>query len=117
MSVELPALNRLTARAGGKVKVLAIAVADADSRVRRFGETTLVDFPILLDRDRSVARAWQVVTIPTTFVLDAELNPRFVVETDFAWDDVDPDKLATTAERAASRPTSTPSSPIYDRGG
>jgi thiol-disulfide isomerase/thioredoxin len=91
---ELPALNRLAARAGGNVKVLAIAVADADRGVQRFFETTPVDFPVLLDRDRAVAKAWQVATLPTTFVLDVSLQPRLVVESDYAWDAIDPGKLA-----------------------
>lgn len=91
---ELPALNRLAARAGGNVMVLAIAVADADQRVERFFAATPVEFPILLDRDRAVAKAWNVATLPTTFVLDGSLRPSFVVETDFAWDGIDPGKLS-----------------------
>jgi len=94
---ELPALNRLAARASGTVRVLAIAVADADQRVRRFVENTPADFPILLDRDRAVAKEWKVVTLPTTFVLDAELRPRFVVETDYPWDSVDPGKFTSAS--------------------
>jgi thiol-disulfide isomerase/thioredoxin len=90
---ELPALNRLAARGGGNVTVLAIAVADADPSVQRFFATTPVDFPILLDRDRAVAKTWNVATLPTTFVLDASLRPRLVVESDFAWDTIDPGKL------------------------
>lgn len=92
---ELPALNRLAARAGGNVTVLAIAVADADRTVQRFFAATPVDFPILLDRDRAVAKAWNVATLPTTFVLDGSLQPTFVVETDFAWDTIDPGKFSS----------------------
>jgi peroxiredoxin len=103
---ELPALNRLAARANGDVKVLAIAVADADQRVQRFFETTPVDFPILLDRDRTVAKAWQVATLPTTFVLDAGLRPRFVVETDCAWDSLDPKELTGASATGAGGPPS-----------
>jgi thiol-disulfide isomerase/thioredoxin len=102
---ELPALDRLAARAGGSVKVLAIAVADADQRVQRFFAATPVDFPILLDRGRAVAKAWNVSTLPTTFVLDADLHPNFVVETDFAWDSIDPGKLtgSTPIQDASNR--------------
>ena len=103
---ELPALNRLTARAGGSVKVLAIAVADADRSVQRFFETMPVDFPILLDRDRAVAKAWSVATLPTTFVLDASLQPKFVVETDFAWDTIDPGNLTGSSALDAGGSTS-----------
>ena len=103
---ELPALNRLAARAGGDVTVLAIAVADAGRSVQRFFATTPVDFPILLDRDRAVAKAWNVATLPTTFVLDAGLRPRFVVETDYAWDSLDPKELTSTSAVDAGRPLS-----------
>jgi thiol-disulfide isomerase/thioredoxin len=74
---ELPALNRLAARAGGNATVLAIAVADADRSVQRFFAAAPVDFPILLDRDRVVAKAWNIATLPTTFVLDGSLQPTF----------------------------------------
>jgi len=99
---ELPALNRLAARANGSVKVLAVAVADADQRVQRFFETMPVDFPVLLDRDRAVAKAWSVATLPTTFVLDASLQPKFVVETDFAWDTIDPGKFSSALDASGS---------------
>ena len=91
---ELPALNRLSARAHEKVKVLAISVAEVDLRVRRFLDAMPLSFPVLLDRDRAVTRAWKVSTLPTTFVLDAELHPQLVVETDFPWDSVDAARLA-----------------------
>lgn len=103
---ELPALNRLAARANGDVKVLAIAVADADQRVQRFFATTPVDFPVLLDRDRAVAKAWNVATLPTTFVLDGSLQPKFVVETDFAWDTIDPGNLTVSSAPGAGGSTS-----------
>jgi peroxiredoxin len=99
---ELPALNRLTARAGGSVKVLAIAVADADRSVQRFFATTPVDYPVLLDRERAVAKAWNVAALPTTFVLDENLQPKFIVETDFAWDTIDPGKLSSTLDPGGS---------------
>jgi peroxiredoxin len=98
---ELPALNRLAKR-DGDVRLVAIAVADPDQRVQRFFATMPVDFPVLLDRDRAVAKAWQVATLPTTFVLDGALRPRFVVETDFAWDTVDLEKLASAFARDAN---------------
>jgi thiol-disulfide isomerase/thioredoxin len=93
---ELPALSRLVARAGGDVRVLAIAVAEPDQRVRRFFATIPVDFPVLLDRDRAVAKAWNVASLPTTFVLDENLRPKLVVESDYAWDTIDPGKLTAS---------------------
>lgn len=57
--------------------------------VRRFREQTPVGFPILLDQDRAVAKAWGVTTLPTSFVLDADLKMRFAVEHEYDWDRFD----------------------------
>jgi thiol-disulfide isomerase/thioredoxin len=100
---ELPALNRLAACANGSVKVFAISVAEVDLRVHRFIQTIPVDFSILLDRDRAIAEAWKVSTLPTTFVLDTDLSPRLVVETGYAWDHIDPAKLADTLVSGARK--------------
>lgn len=87
---ELPALNRLVARADpAKLRVLSISVAEVDVRVRNFVEKLPVDFPVLLDRDRSVAKAWNVSALPTTFLLDRNLKPRLSVERDYDWDRLD----------------------------
>lgn len=90
---ELPALARLAARGASALRIFAISVAEPDRRVEHFVESTPVSFPVLLDRDRAVAKAWKVATLPTTFVLDAKLTPRLVAEGDYAWDKVDPAKL------------------------
>jgi hypothetical protein len=52
-----------------------------------------VDYPVPLDRDRAVARAWKVATLPATFVLNADLRPRPFKEAEFAWDRIDPGKF------------------------
>ena len=91
---EMPSLDRLVARSAGKLRVVGIAEADTDLRLRRFAATTPIGFPVLLDGDHSAAAAWNVSNIPTTIVLDAGLNPRLVVRTDFPWDRIDADTLA-----------------------
>jgi thiol-disulfide isomerase/thioredoxin len=91
---ELPALRRLVARAEpGSLAVLAIAVADVDLRVERFLQTIPVNFPVLLDRDRAVAKAWTIWTLPSTVILDGNLRPRLGVEADFPWDQIEPAAL------------------------
>jgi thiol-disulfide isomerase/thioredoxin len=87
---ELPALQRLAARSGKPpVTVIAIAVADPELRVRRFLHATPVDFPVVLDQDRAVAKAWDISELPSTVILDPELRPRLAAEGDFAWDQID----------------------------
>jgi thiol-disulfide isomerase/thioredoxin len=65
--------------------ILAINVAEVPARVRRFLEGTALDFPVLLDSDRAVTKAWGVHALPTTYVLDRSLTPRLVVEGDLDW--------------------------------
>lgn len=84
---EMAALQRLAERSEhGRLAILAVNVGEPDTRVRRFFDTLPVVFPILLDRDQAITKAWQVTTLPTTFVLDRTLAPRLVVEGDLDWD-------------------------------
>jgi len=84
---ELPALQRLSDRGkDSSLAVFAISVGEPDIRVRRFFEPMPLTFPVLLDRDKEVAKTWQVETLPTTYVLDGERKPRLLVEGEFEWD-------------------------------
>jgi len=94
---ELPALVRLATRGAPSLKVLVISVAEVDARVQRFIEPMAVRFPVLLDRDRAVAKAWRVSSLPTTFVLNGRLEPKLVVEADYLWDTIDPRQLIARA--------------------
>jgi peroxiredoxin len=88
---ELPALNRFLKRSRPNASVVAISVAEVDPRVKRFFDATPVDFPVLLDRDRTIAKSWKISALPTTYVLDANMRPMLLVEADFAWDTIDVD--------------------------
>lgn len=90
---ELPALQRLASRGAPGTKVLAIAVADNDASLRRLIDATGVTFPVLMDRDRAVARAWSISTLPSTVVLDSRHLARLIVESDVAWDSITPTQL------------------------
>jgi peroxiredoxin len=106
---ELPALNRFLKRSASNASVVAISVAEVDPRVKRFFEAMPVHFPVLLDRDRAIAKSWKISTLPTTYVLDANLKPVLVVEADFAWDTVELEpttgkliKIKAASERSSS---------------
>jgi thiol-disulfide isomerase/thioredoxin len=86
---EMPALNRFLERSASNASVVAISVAEVDPRVKRLFEAMPVRFPVLLDRDRAIAKSWKISTLPTSYVLDANLKPVLVVEADFAWDTVE----------------------------
>lgn len=83
---EMTSLRKLTEQMHGKpLKVVAVNVAEVELRVRAFFEKLPVNFPVLLDRDRAVTKAWEVYGLPSTFVLDADLTPRLFVEGDLDW--------------------------------
>jgi thiol-disulfide isomerase/thioredoxin len=91
---EFPALQRLVVRSREQpVTVIAISVAEVEMRVRRFLQSTPVNFPVLLDQDRMAAKAWDISELPSTVILDSDLQPRLAVEGDFAWDQLDPRTL------------------------
>jgi peroxiredoxin len=87
---EMESLRRFIDRTGNEaLPVLAVSVGEPDGRVRRFFETLPVMFPVLLDRDKAVARSWRVATLPTSYVLNAELQPKLFVRGDLRWDRLD----------------------------
>lgn len=90
---ELPALKRLADRGAPDLKVVAVAVADNDMRLRRLLDDTGVTFPVLMDQDRGAAKAWSIAALPSTVVLDSQHRPRLIVESDFAWDTIEPKAL------------------------
>lgn len=98
---ELPSLQRLATRLDGKpVALVAISVAEGPPRVRRFLQSTPVTFPVLLDQDRAVARAWNISALPSTVVLGVDHKPRLAVESDYDWDRVEAGALVETLTRS-----------------
>jgi thiol-disulfide isomerase/thioredoxin len=91
---ELPMLERLLERGkNSALAVFAVSVGEPDDRVRRFFELMPIKIPVVLDRDRDVAKTWRIETLPTTYVLDCDLEPRLMVEGEFVWDRVEPEQL------------------------
>jgi len=103
---ELASLQDLVGRLRERpFTVIAVDAGEVDSRVQRFCATLPAPFPILLDRERAVTKAWQVYALPTTFVLDGNLVARFVAEGDFDWSrpEVEEALMKLIASTAAAR--------------
>jgi thiol-disulfide isomerase/thioredoxin len=104
---ELASLSRLVqGPLGPRVAVVAVNVAEVPMRVRRFLEAAPVAFPVVLDADRAVTRAWGVGVLPTTFVLDPALHPKLFVEGDLDW--TRPDILSALDAVGAGPPSEPP---------
>jgi thiol-disulfide isomerase/thioredoxin len=83
----LPALDRFTVRHKAQgLRVLAIDVGEVGPAVKHFLAPRPVSTPVLLDTDRAVTKAWDVSTLPTTFILDETLTPGRVAIGDVDWD-------------------------------
>ena len=87
---EMPSLENawLQLREEG-VEVLAINMAEPQEVIDEFLEKYPVDLPILLDLDLSVATAWGVRGLPTTFVVNPQGAIVIRIVGDRAWDDAD----------------------------
>lgn len=83
---ELPLLAAFADRRDDLITV-AVDVGEVDARVKRFAAQIGWSRPVMLDRDRAVARAFGVTALPTTIVLDATLTPRLIAEGDLDWRD------------------------------
>jgi thiol-disulfide isomerase/thioredoxin len=83
---EMPALNKLRASfAGQPFAVLAVNLAESESRIRRFMEQVPLDFPVLLDRDSGAAKAWKARVLPVSFIVDAEGRIRYSALGEIDW--------------------------------
>jgi thiol-disulfide isomerase/thioredoxin len=88
---EMPSIERLRASLGGRpFAVLAVNLAEPESRIRKFLEAVPVGFPILLDRDTKTTRAWQAKVLPATYIVgpDGAIRYRHVGDLDWSTPEV-----------------------------
>ena len=83
---EMPSIDRLLRSMEGRpFAVLAVNLAEPQSRIRTYLEKTPVGFPVLLDRDTSVAKAWKARILPTTYVVGPDGRIRFSYVGELDW--------------------------------
>lgn len=83
---EMPTLAALAQKhSTDKLVVLAANYQESEPKIRRYLETIKAGFPILLDRDGAVAKAWTSRIFPTTIVIDSVGMPRHVVTGEYDW--------------------------------
>lgn len=68
---EIPAMNRANAiLAGQNVQMLAINYGEDAATVTEFLAHTPIEFTVLLDTQNTVSKAWQIIAMPTTLLID-----------------------------------------------
>jgi peroxiredoxin len=80
--LTLPYLNRLSQRVRGSADVIGVS-QDGESATGRIVERLTINFPVLLDRELRVSRAYDPLAAPTLFLLDR--NAR-IIRTQIAFD-------------------------------
>ena len=101
---EMPSFNRLRkALEGQPVAMFAVNIGEGEGRINEFLAKVPVDFPVLLDRDSQLSRAWKVRLMPTTFILgtDGRIRYTFAGERDWADESVRSKIAALAQERPA----------------
>jgi thiol-disulfide isomerase/thioredoxin len=84
---EMPSIERLRSSLEGRpFAVLAVNLAEPESRIQKFLDTVPLGFPILLDRDTKTTRAWQAKVLPATYIVgrDGTIRYRQVGELDWS---------------------------------
>ena len=85
---EMPSMQRLRASLAGRpFEVLAINLAESESKVRRFLEQMPLRFPVLLDRDSGVAKAWRARILPVSFVIGPDGQIRYTALGELDWNE------------------------------
>jgi len=89
-------MNRLRASLAGRpFEVLAVNLAESEPRIRRFMEQVPLDFPVLLDRDSSAAKAWKARILPASFLVGPDGRIAYSQVGELDWSKHDITRLVT----------------------
>ena len=85
---EIPSLNRLKREMTGlPFELISINYAEDKETILDFMEKVDVEFPVLLDHNGKFAKKWQVITYPSTFIIDPSGKIKYGVNAAIEWDD------------------------------
>jgi thiol-disulfide isomerase/thioredoxin len=85
---EMPSLDRLDKmESGRRFTVLAVNVKEQADLVERFLDEMPLSFPIALDEDGKLAKAWKAYVYPTSYLVDKTGQIRYSLSGTLEWDD------------------------------
>ncbi|MCW9048198.1 MAG: TlpA family protein disulfide reductase [Gammaproteobacteria bacterium] len=84
---EIPSLNRLKQKMKGKAfDLISINYAEDKQVILDFLKEVDVDYPVLMDQDGRFAKKWNVITYPSTFLIDKNGKIIYGVNSAIVWD-------------------------------
>ena len=100
---EMPSIQELKNKLAGRpFVVLAVNLDEPESRIRSFLTKMKLDFPILLDPDKKVARGWNARILPSSFIVGADGKVRYSLVGEINW--ANEHVVARISELLPSRP-------------
>ena len=84
---EIPSLNRLQKKmAGQPFEIISINYAEEKDQIDKFIEQVPIDFPVLLDQDGHFAQQWNIISYPSSYIIDTRGNIVYGVNAAIEWD-------------------------------
>jgi len=94
---EMPSIGRLKASFKGKpFEVLAVNLGEPEARIRAFRDKVPMDFPVLLDSDMTVSKAWGARALPVTYLIGPDGRIRYHHRGELDWSQQSVKKLVTS---------------------
>lgn len=102
---EMPSMQRAWQKLRAEnFAMLAVNVGEDEDMVFGFTTPEPLEFPLLLDRDSTVVKAWPVRALPTTFIVDPEGRIAFRAIGGREWDHPELIKKIRALMRPAGSP-------------
>lgn len=70
------------------VQILAVNIAQSDYEVKQYAEQRDLTFPIVIDKNKSVMEAYNVIPLPTTLLVNAEGNIEKIITGEMSEEDI-----------------------------
>jgi thiol-disulfide isomerase/thioredoxin len=87
---EMPSLRSLSAEMKDRpFTVLAVNVGEGERSAGAMAQRLELDFPVLLDSDRTVFESWGNTVLPSAYVVDRQGRLRYRVQGPLEWDGLD----------------------------
>ena len=84
---EIPSLNRLSKKMQGQpFELISINYAEEREVILDFMKKVNVEFPVLLDKNGEFAKQWNVISYPSTFIINKQGKIVYGVNSAIEWD-------------------------------
>jgi len=97
---EIPSMNRALAHMDkDRFAIVSVSYKDTEAIMNAFRKKVPIHFPVLMDRDGQVSKAWKVYAFPSSFLIDRTGRVRYSIKNGAVWDAPDVmDKLREVSQ-------------------